>query len=59
MIFNDIEENINLFLNISPDILEHKNFNDKELIKKWLDSSIAIQMLKYFLVKEDKIGGQQ
>lgn len=56
LIFNDIEENINLFLNISPDILEHKNFNDKELIKKWLDSSIAIiQMLKYFLVKEDKI----
>ncbi len=56
MIFSDIEENIEIFLNETPKVLRRENLRNKELIKRWLDSVLKIlQMLKYFSVKEEKI----
>ncbi|OGJ49885.1 hypothetical protein A2229_01105 [Candidatus Peregrinibacteria bacterium RIFOXYA2_FULL_33_7] len=62
MIFNDIEKNMESFLKETNDIITLKKYKGNkegtEKIKQWFDYTLAInRMLKYFLVKENKIKG--
>jgi len=61
MIFSDISQNAQKFLDSANFVLKSKDYKSeegKERIKTWMDHALAInQMLKYFLVKENKIKG--
>lgn len=61
MIINDIQEHAKQFTEYSDEILrltEYKSKESKEKIKQWMDHTLAInQMMKYFLVKENKVQG--
>ena len=59
LIFADVDKYIEQFLISSEKIVnlqEYKSNGSKEAIKAWMDYALTInQMLKYFLVKENKI----
>jgi hypothetical protein len=61
MIFSDIKNAIKNFFEEKENIqslCEYKSKESKAIIKKWLDYTLAIQqMIKYFLVRENKIKG--
>jgi len=61
LIFFDINEHIEQFFDTSKAILslqEYKSKESKEAIKAWMDHALAVnQILKYFLVKENKTKG--
>lgn len=61
LIFSDVREHIDKFLNTSGTVLalsEYKSKESKEIIKAWMDHALTVnQIVKYFLVKENKIKG--
>ncbi len=61
LIFSDVSDHIKQFFNTSETIenlKEYKSKDSKEIIKEWMDHALTInQMLKYFLVNENKIKG--
>lgn len=63
MIFADIRENAQLFLDGTEKVLKLKNYineNGREAIKEWIDHALTVnQMIKYFLVKENKVRGSE
>ncbi|OIO19978.1 MAG: type V CRISPR-associated protein Cpf1 [Candidatus Magasanikbacteria bacterium CG_4_10_14_0_8_um_filter_32_14] len=63
LLFDDIQEHANLFLNQSDEILKLEKYSEKESkekIKQWMDSALAVnRILKYFFVKESKAKGEQ
>ncbi len=62
LIFFDVKNNIDDFLNKSGKILGLVNYKDQESreeIKDWLENALTVnQILKYFLVKEGKAKGE-
>lgn len=63
LIFADIEHYAAEFQTQSEKILkleEYRSSESKERIKVWLDNALSLnQMIKYFLVKENKVKGTQ
>lgn len=61
LIFSDVREHIDKFFKTSDTIEnleEYKSKESKEMIKVWMDHALTVnQILKYFLVKENKIKG--
>lgn len=61
LIFSDIEKHVEQFFDKAKTALQltdYKSEKSKDDIKTWMDHALAInQMLKYFLVKENKVKG--
>ncbi len=61
MILNDVVFHANSFINQTNSILalkEYKSESSKESIKMWLEDALNVnQILKYFLVRENKVKG--
>lgn len=59
LIFADVDKDIKSFFDNSDEVLNLKNYSEKEnkeLIKKWLDDALSItQILRYFSVRENKV----
>ena len=58
LIFADIDKDIKSFFDKSDEVLNLKDYSEKEnkeLIKKWLDDALSVtQILRYFSVRENK-----